>query len=224
VRRFGFHGLSVQYAVRRTTELMGALPRRLAVCHLGAGCSITAVVNGNSIDTSMGFTPLEGLMMARRSGSIDPGLLVYLLRTGGLSADQLDDGLNQASGLVGVSGVSTDMREVLAAADAGNERASLAVAMFVDRAAKVLGGMLASLRGLDALVFTGGIGENEPRIRAGIAAAFEYFDLRLDTSANERASSDAELSAPGAAVRSFVVTAREDLTILADVKRLVWPS
>lgn len=221
LRRFGFHGLSVQYAVRRVTELSGALPRRLLVCHFGAGCSVTAVADGHSIDTSMGFTPLEGMMMARRSGSVDPGLLVYLLREGGLSADQLDEGLNQAAGLLGVSGISTDLREVLAAADADHERARLAVAMFVDRAAEVMGGMLPSLRGLDAVAFTGGIGENSAQVRSEVAACFDFLGLRIDEESNETADGDVEVTAPGATIRSFVIAAREDLTILADVKRVL---
>jgi acetate kinase len=224
LRRFGFHGLSVQYAVGRVSELLGARPRRLVVCHFGAGCSVTAVANGQSINTSMGFTPLEGMMMTRRSGSIDPGLVVYLLRSGGLSPDQVDKGLNQASGLLGVSGVSTDLREVIAAAQAGNERATLAVSMFVDRAAQAISGMLPCLGGLDALVFTGGIGEHSALARMRVAAAFDYLGMHIDDAANENATGDVELSAPTAQVRIFVIEAREDLTILADVKRLVWPA
>jgi acetate kinase len=219
LRRFGFHGLSVQYAAGRVAELLGAMPGRLAVCHLGAGSSITAVADGRSVDTSMGFTPLEGLMMARRSGSVDPGLLLYLLRSGGISVDELDHGLNFESGLLGVSGVSGDLREIVAA---GTERAELAIEMFIHRAAFVLGGMIASLGGLDALVFTGGIGEHSARIRAGIAARFGYLGLLLDDAANERASSDAEVSAGGATVGTFVLTAREDLAMLREVKRLLW--
>src|SRR5215207_4144262 len=155
LRRYGFHGLSVQYGVGRVAEMLGRRPARLVVCHLGAGCSITAVAEGRSVDTSMGFTPLEGLMMARRSGSVDPGLLVYLLQRQGVSVAELDHGLNEESGLLGVSDVSTDVRAVLAASDMGNQRARLAIDMFVHRVVASVGAMVATLGGLDALVFTG---------------------------------------------------------------------
>src|SRR5205823_7912606 len=133
LRRFGFHGLSVQYAVRRSRELLGVLPRRLVVCHLGAGCSVTAVLEGRSVDTSMGFTPLEGLMMARRSGSVDPGLLLYLLRSNKVSVAELEATLNGRSGLLGVSALSADLRVIVEAAQSGNARAALACDMFVHR-------------------------------------------------------------------------------------------
>ncbi|MCA1646207.1 MAG: acetate/propionate family kinase [Chloroflexi bacterium] len=199
VRRFGFHGLSVQYALGRATQMLGCQPGRLVVCHLGAGCSITAVANGRSVDTSMGFTPLEGLMMARRSGSVDPGLLAYLLAHQGVSVSELDHALNEQSGLQGVSGVSADMREVLAAADQGNVRAALARDMFVHRVVSTIGAMTATLGGLDALVFTGGIGEHSAPIRTAVCARLDYlqpFEL-------------------------LVIPAREDLSILREVVRVL---
>jgi acetate kinase len=217
LRRFGFHGLSVQHAVHRSTELLGARPGRMVVCHLGAGCSATAVADGRSVDTSMGFTPLEGLVMVRRSGSVDPGLLLYLLQEEGLSADELDRGLNEQSGLAGVSGVSADLRAVLAAADAGHERSQLALDLFVHRLVATIGGLTATLGGLDALVFTGGIGEHSARIRARVAAAFRYLGLRVDEAINATTAGDADLSAADSRVRVLVVTAREDLTVLRDV-------
>jgi acetate kinase len=220
LRRFGFHGLSVQYAVRRTSELLGHRAARLLVCHLGAGCSITAVADGHSVDTSMGFTPLEGLMMAQRAGSIDPGLLLYLLGPGRMTPSDLERGLNEQAGWLGVSGVSDDMRAVLAAADTGNQRARLAVDVFVHRAARVAGGLLASLRGLDALVFTGGIGEHSAPIRARIAERLKHVGVAVDDFANAEAQGDANISA-GALVQTLVVTAREDLAILSEVRRLV---
>jgi acetate kinase len=220
LRRFGFHGLSVEYAAGRVAELHGGMPRRLVVSHLGAGCSVTALSSGVSVETSMGFTPLEGVMMARRSGSVDPGLLLYLQRSLGVSAEQLEHALNFESGLLGVSGVSADLREVLAAA---TERTELAVEMFIHRAALVIGGMVATLGGLDALAFTGGIGEHSPRIRAGIATRFAYAGMALDAQANAQAAGDAEISPAGAAVRTFVVTAREDLAMLRQVRNLLWP-
>jgi acetate kinase len=222
LRRFGFHGLSVQYAVRRARELLGAPPPRMVVCHLGAGCSVTAVRDGQSIDTSMGFTPLDGLMMARRSGAVDPGLLVYLLRHAGLSLDELDRGLNQDAGLVGVSGVSEDWRAVEAAAAAGNQRARLAVAIFVHRLVGAVGGMVAALGGLDAIVFTGGIGEHSLEVRQPVARSFAFAGLRLASpSSDADTGTDRDVSSPESSVRALVITAREDLTVLAEVKRLV---
>jgi acetate kinase len=223
LRRFGFHGLSVQYAVRRSRELLGSLPRRMVVCHLGAGCSVTAVMDGQSIDTSMGFTPLEGLMMARRSGSVDPGLLVFLLRHAGLSLDELDHGLNGAAGLVGVSGVSEDWRAVESAAADGNRRAQLAVEIFLHRLVGAVGSMIGALGGLDVIVFTGGIGEHSLAARQAVAQSFGFAGLRLapTPSADADADADADVAVPDSAVRALVITAREDLTALAEVKRLV---
>jgi acetate kinase len=219
LRRFGFHGLSVEYAAGRATELLGRQPPRLVVCHLGAGCSVSALANGHSVDTSMGLTPLEGLMMARRSGSVDPGLLLHVLTRQGVGAAELDHTLNEESGLQGVSGVSADMREVLAAA-AGNERAQLAVDMFVHRLVSTLGGMVATLGGLDALVFTGGIGEHSAVIRQAVCAPLAYLGLRLGDEAPE-AASDRDIAAAGSSVRVLVITAREDLSILRQVRRVV---
>jgi acetate kinase len=220
-RRFGFHGLSVQYAVERSTALLGVLPKRLIVCHLGAGCSVTAVAAGQSIDTTMGFTPLEGLMMARRSGSVDPGLLLYLLTRKGLSPVQVEGGLNEQSGLFGVSGVSADLRPVLAAAQAGHERAQLAVAMFVRRVVSAVGALSASLGGLDALVFTGGIGEHSAEIRAQVIAALSYLGLRLDAGLNAERSADMDVATADSDVRILVLEAREDLAILREVRTLL---
>jgi acetate kinase len=220
LRRFGFHGLSVMYAVRRARELLGEVPRRLVVCHLGAGCSVTAVQEGRSVDTSMGFTPLEGVMMATRSGSLDPGLLLYLQQQG-VSVADLDDALNDRSGLLGVSGVAGDLRAVLAAADGGDERARLAYAMFIHGLVRMVGAMVAVLGGVDALIFTGGIGEHSPRVRRDVAAAFASAGLRLDAAANEAPTGDVDVAPGDAAVRVLVVAAREDLAVLWEVKRLL---
>jgi acetate kinase len=222
LRRFGFHGLSVQYAVRRSRELLGTLARRMIVCHLGAGCSVTAVEDGRSVDTSMGFTPLEGLMMARRSGSVDPGLLIYLLKHAGLAFPDLDRGLNEDSGLLGVSGVSSDWRAVEAAATAGNARAELARAIFLHRLVAAVGAMAATLGGLDALVFTGGIGENSVEVRAAVAAGLSFAGVRLGAVlADTTGGGDRDVAAADSSVRVLVVGAREDLTVLAEVRRLV---
>jgi acetate kinase len=223
VRRFGFHGLSVSYAVARTRELLAydQSTRRLVVCHLGAGCSITAVADGVSVDTSMGFTPLEGLMMAQRSGSVDPGLLLYLLTRHGMDAASLDQALNERSGLLGVSGVSADLRQVLAAAEAGQERARLARDMFVHRIVSCIGAMVAVLGGLDALVFTGGIGEHSSLVRSAATDAIAYLGVRLASDVNQSNPVDRDISEPGSAVRVLVITAREDLAILRQVKQIL---
>jgi acetate kinase len=223
LRRFGFHGLSVQYAVGRVAELLAHAPGRIVVCHLGAGCSVTAVADGRSVDTSMGFTPLEGIMMARRSGSVDPGLLLHLLGQQGMSVADLDHGLNERAGLQGVSGVSADLRAVLAAEEAGDHRCRLAVGMFVHRLVAAIAGMTGVLGGLDALVFTGGIGEHSAVIRTRAAAPLAYLGLRLDPMANVSAVGDADIAAPDSRVRVLVVGAREDLAIVREVRRvLAW--
>jgi acetate kinase len=172
IRRYGFHGISHQYAARRAAEILGSASARVIVCHLGNGASVCAVRDGKSVDTTMGFTPLEGLMMGTRSGSVDPGIIIYLLRHHGYTADQLDGILNRESGLLGVSGVSGDMREILAAIDHGNERAKLAFDIYAHRLCREVGGMLGVLGGADALVFTGGVGENCAPLRDAVAKQF----------------------------------------------------
>jgi acetate kinase len=219
VRRYGFHGLSVQYAMRRVGELLGSVPARLVVCHLGSGCSVSAVADGRSVDTSMGFTPLEGLMMGRRSGSVDPGLLLHLLSRRGLDVAGLDAGLNEQSGLLGVSGISADLRKVQEAIERGEALARLAVDMFVHRLVATVGGMVAVLGGLDGLIFTGGIGEHSAPIRAAVASRLAHLGIQLDAEANACASADADVTTAASAVRVLVVTAREDLTVLAEVKQ-----
>jgi acetate kinase len=226
LRRFGFHGLSVSYAVARAGELLGRLPRRLVVCHLGAGCSITALNDGHSVDTSMGFTPLEGLMMAQRSGSVDPGLLLYLQTRKQVTPAEMERALNERSGLLGVSGVSADLRQVLAAAQAGNHRAQLARDIFIHRLVSCIGGMVAVLHGLDALVFTAGIGEHSAPIRAAVCGAFDHLGLDLDLALNDDAAvaTDRDLARAGSSVRILVIAAREDLSILRQVIRVLdWP-
>jgi acetate kinase len=221
LRRYGFHGLSVQYALRRATEMLGQRPGRLVVAHLGSGCSITAVRDGRSVDTSMGFTPLEGLMMGSRSGSVDPGLLLYLLARQGVSAEDLDSGLNERAGLLGVSGVSGDLRKVQAAADAGTDRARLAIEMFVHRLVAAVGGMAAVLGGLDALVFTGGIGEHSAAIRGAVAERLGHLGVTVDSAANAHVDGDSDIAADAGRARVLVIAAREDLSVLAEVKRVL---
>jgi acetate kinase len=217
LRRFGFHGLSVAHAAERARAMTGRTPPRLVVCHLGSGCSVTAVQDGRSVDTTMGFTPLEGLMMGTRSGSVDPGLLLHLQSRHGLGAAELREALTEKSGLLGVSGVSSDLREVLAAADAGSARAALAYQRFVLFARRAIGAMIAVLGGLDVLVFTGGIGENSPRVRRDLASSLRFAGAQLDDAANEAATSDQDVARADSAVRILVVCAREDRVILREV-------
>lgn len=219
LRRFGFHGLSVAHATERTREMMQRTPPRLVVCHLGSGCSVTAVKEARSIDTTMGYTPLEGLMMGTRSGSVDPGLLLHLQTRHGLGAAELREALAERSGLLGVSGISGDLREVLAAADAGSVRAALAYERFILYAKRAIGSMMGVLGGLDALVFTGGIGENSPRVRRDLVSSLAFSGAHLDDDANQAAKPDADVARRDSAARILVVRAREDLVILRETLR-----
>jgi acetate kinase len=225
LRRYGFHGLSVEYSLGRARDILGKTPRRMIVCHLGSGCSITAVADGRSVDTTMGFTPLEGVMMATRSGSIDPGLLLYLQGRLGIAIAELQATLESRSGLLGVSGVSGDLRQVLAAADGGAARARLAYDRYVWSMRRAVGSMAAVLGGADAVVFTGGVGEHSERVRADVAAALGFVGLRLDDAANRGAAAeDRVISAGDSAIAALVVHAREDLTILDQILRLAQPA
>jgi acetate kinase len=215
VRRYGFHGLSVQWAAERVPA------RRLVVCHLGGGCSITAVRDGSSLDTTMGFSPLEGVPMATRSGSVDPGALLYVLRERGVSVDELDRALEHDSGLAGLSGRSGDVRELLAAEAGGDAPARRALAVYVHRIAGAVAAMTASLGGLDALVFTAGVGEGSPAIRKRVCARLRFLGVKLDPGANASATPDADVGAPGSAVRIVVIAAREELVVARAVRRLL---
>jgi acetate kinase len=220
VRRFGFHGLSVAWSVERAAALLDRPVEelRLVVAHLGSGCSVTAVDGGRSVDTSMGMTPLEGLMMGTRSGSVDPGLLLELLDDGRLTLAELRHALQRESGLLGVSGVSADLREVQHAAAAGDRRASLAIDLFVRRTAAGIAAVASTLPTLDALVFTAGIGENAADIRAAICGRLAVLHVPSELVS---ADGDANLSPAGASVQVLRVEAREDLVIGREVARLL---
>jgi acetate kinase len=222
IRRYGFHGISHQYCAARTARVLGRDldSLRVVTCHLGHGCSLAAVRNGRSVDTTMGFTPLEGLMMGSRSGSIDPGILIHLLREEKYSASRLEELLNRESGLLGVSGVSDDMRQILSAMQDGNARASLAFDTFIHRLRQQMGAMIASLGGVDALAFTAGIGENSPEVRAEACAGFEFLGLKIDGRKNVQSPVDCDIAAPESAVRVVVVAAREDWAIARECWRL----
>jgi acetate kinase len=221
LRRFGFHGLSVQHAVGRARALLDRVPERAIVCHLGSGCSITAVANGRSVDTTMGFTPLEGVMMGTRSGSVDPGLLLYLLGSCGVSVDELGDVLEHQSGLQGVSGRSGDLRDILAAATTGDARARRAYEQFVWSLRRAVGAMAGVLGGVDAIVFTGGIGENSAPVRRDVARALAFTGLRLAGETASSGAADRLISTPESPVAALLVHAREDLVILGEVVRRI---
>jgi acetate kinase len=222
IRRYGFHGINHQYCAERAAQMLGkdlAAPH-LVTCHLGNGCSLAAIREGHSVDTTMGFTPLEGLMMGTRSGSVDPGILIYLLRENHLTGDQMDALLNTKSGLLGISGVSGDMRQVIGAMKDGNERAKLAFEIFVHRLRSCLGSMIAVLGGIDALVFTAGMGENSPEVRAAACANLAFIGAKLDPKKNAQPRLDADISYPDSRVRILVIRAQEDWAIARDCWRL----
>jgi acetate kinase len=215
IRRFGFHGINHEYCAHRAASMLRREVSTLKIvsCHLGNGCSLAAIDSGKSIDTTMGFTPLEGLMMGTRSGSIDPGIFTHLVQTGAGNPADLDKFLNHESGLLGVSGVSNDMRDVLSAAQKGNKRAKLAFEIFVHRLQSEIGAMAASLAGIDVLVFTAGIGENSPEVRRSACARLEFLGIELDETANSSAKLDTDISLPDSRVRILVIRAQEDWSI-----------
>ena len=222
IRRYGFHGLSHAYATRRAGQLLGHTPARLIVCHLGSGASLAAVRDGRSVDTTMGFTPLEGLVMATRSGTVDPGLVLWLIEHADIPPADLASVLERRSGLLGLAGAS-DIRQVLTAADQGDERARLALAVYLHRLCGLAGSMAAALNGLDTLVFTGGVGENAPDIRRWAAAGLGFLGVSVDAARNAGAAGDTDITDPGAAVRTFVIAAREDLEIARQVREILGP-
>jgi acetate kinase len=219
LRRYGFHGLSHSYASRRAAELLEREPEdlRLVTAHLGSGASLAAVEGGRSVDTTMGFTPLDGLVMATRSGSVDPGLLLWVQRHSGRAATQMESELDRESGLLGLSGHS-DLREVIAGADSGEERCRLALDVYLHRLTAGVAAMAAAMGGIDALVFTGGIGEHLGRVRAEACGRLGFLGVDLDPDLNSSARADAVISPPDAAAGTVVVTAREDVEIARGVR------
>lgn len=222
IRRYGFHGINHQYCAQRTAQLLNRDLKslRLITCHLGNGCSLAAILDGISINTTMGFTPLEGLMMGTRSGSVDPGILIHLLRHQGLDAEKLDEILNRNSGLKGVSGLSGDMRHIQTAIAQGNSRAQLAFNVYIHSLCSNIGAMLASLGRLDALVFTGGVGENQPQVRALACEAFEFLGVKLDLDKNTQSPTDTDIATPDSNVRVLIIQAQEDWAIATECWKL----
>jgi acetate kinase len=225
IRRYGFHGISHQYCAHRAAELLGRdlNELRLVICHLGNGCSLSAVKGGHSIDTTMGFTPLDGLMMGTRSGSVDPGILIHLIRQGH-TADQLDQLLNKGSGLKGISGVSHDWRTIEQAISQGNDRAKLARDMYLHRLKANVGAMIMGLGGVDAIVFTAGIGEHAVSVRAAVGEALGLLGAGIDAAKNAASPVDADIATAESTVRMLVIHTQEDWAIAQDCWRCLNPA
>jgi acetate kinase len=223
IHRYGFHGINHQYCAARAAQLLrrDLSSLKLVTCHLGNGCSLAAIEEGHTIDTTMGFTPLEGLMMGTRSGSVDPGILTYLMRQGRLQPQEIDDVLNKESGLLGISGISGDMREILASMKQGHSRANLAFDIYVHRLQSGIGAMVAVLGGIDVLVFSAGVGENSAEVRGAACKQLVFLGLKLDDAANAQHPSDRDIAAPDSAVRVLIIRAQEDWAIARECWHLM---
>ena len=218
IKRYGFHGISHRYCSKRAAEVLNSPLEslRLINCHLGNGCSLAAILEGKSIQTTMGFTPLEGLMMGTRSGSIDPAIPLYLIREKGLSVDEVDTMLNKSSGLLGVSGVSADLREIMTAIEEGNQRAALAFSMYIQRLNANIASLLPILGGLDALIFTAGVGENSSLVRAKVCEKLAFLGIELDIEKNKTAKGDQIISTSQSTVKVLIIHTEEDWVIAED--------
>ena len=223
VRRYGFHGTSHRYVSSRCAELMGKPIEELKIvsCHMGNGSSLAAIDHGKCIDTSMGFTPLVGLPMGTRCGDLDAGVIQYLMNKYGYSIDEMLNILNKKSGVLGVSGVSSDFRDLDKAASEGNERAKLALDMFHYWVAKVAGSYVAAMNGVDAIVYTAGVGENSSATRAAISEYFGYLGVKIDAEANKKRGEDIEISTPDSKVKVFVIPTNEELVIARDTRDII---
>ena len=223
IRRYGFHGISHRYVAQRAAQLLSKdlTELKMITCHLGNGCSLAAVRDGVSVDTTMGFTPLDGLMMGSRSGSVDPGILLHLIRNDQCTANELDTLLNKGSGLKGISGLSNDMRQVAEAAEQGSDRAQLALDMFIHTLRRNIGAMLSNLGGLDALVFTAGIGENSVDIWQSACAGWEFLGLALNPDKLHRSKADQDIAATDSKVRVLVIHTQEEWAIAQDCVKIL---
>ncbi len=224
VRKYGFHGTSHYYASRRAAELMGVPVENLNIitCHLGNGCSIDAVRDGYAVDTSMGFTPLEGLVMGTRTGDIDAAAVLYIMEKESFTPEEMNEVLNRKSGLLGITGISPDIREIHAEAETGNDSAKLALEMYSYRIKKYISAYIGVLGGVDALVFTGGVGENDSRVRSKSCEGLSFAGIEIDEKKNEASGDERELdiSADGSPVRVFVIAADEEIVIAREAERL----
>ena len=222
IRRYGFHGFSHAYAARRAAEMLQRPPKdlRVVTCHLGAGASLAAVRGGRSVDTTMGFTPLEGLVMATRSGTVDPGLILYLQRQAGMTEPMLTEALDRRGGLLALSGTG-DMREILERIAAGDDDAELAFDVYVHRLRGLIAAMAAAMGGLDALVFTGGVGENAAPVRAATADGLRFLGVEVGPTLNSSLGPDNDISTPGARVATLVIKAGEAVEVAREVRRVL---
>ena len=218
LRRYGFHGTSHKYVAQQAAEMMGEhmSDLRFITCHLGNGASIAAIKYGKSIDTSMGYTPLEGLVMGTRSGEIDPAIIPFLMEKENMNAQQIDDYLNRRSGILGISGLSSDFRDLESAANRGDERSQLAIDIFAYKVKKYIGGYVAAMGGVDAIIFTAGLGENSPFMRDKICNGLEYLGTRIDPELNKLRGKQMEISLKRARVKIFVIPTNEELVIARD--------
>jgi acetate kinase len=222
IRRYGFHGTSHRYVSRRAIEMLGGKSGlRIVCCHLGNGSSLSAVRDGLCVDTTMGLTPLAGVPMGTRSGDIDPAVVQFVMNKEGVSVDKMLDILNKKSGVLALSGVSSDFRDLHDAAAEGNERAALALDKFIYEVQKAIGAYAAALGGVDAIVFTAGIGENSGSLRARIASGFEYLGAKLDPEKNNISGEEADVSTADSKVKFLVIPTNEELMIARDTKELV---
>ena len=223
VRKYGFHGTSHRFVSKRAAEMLGSADGkglRLVICHLGNGSSLSAVVDGKCVDTSMGITPLEGMVMGTRSGDLDPATLQYIMKRDGIDIEEMTNILNKKSGLLGISGISSDMRDLTAAMEEGNERATLAIKMMTYRLKKYIAGYAAAMGGVDAIVFTGGIGENVGHIRKAAVEGLEFMGVKLDEAKNDVTRSDGFIEAADSKVKILVVKTNEELAIARDTLEL----
>ena len=222
LRRYGFHGTSHRYVAQKAAEMMGEhmSDLRIITCHLGNGASLTAIKYGRSVDTSMGYTPLEGLIMGTRSGEIDPAIIPFLMEKENMDAQQIDNFLNRRSGILGISGLSSDFRDLEAAANNGDERSQLAIDVFAYKVKKYIGGYVAAMGGVDAIVFTAGLGENSPFMREKICSGLEYLGTRIDPELNKIRGKAREVSIKRARTKIFVIPTNEELVIARDTKRI----
>ena len=222
LRRYGFHGTSHRYVAQRAAEMMGEhmSDLRIITCHLGNGASLTAIKYGRSVDTSMGYTPLEGLIMGTRSGEIDPAIIPFLMEKENMDAQQIDNFLNRRSGILGISGLSSDFRDLEQAANNGDERSQLAIDIFAYKVRKYIGGYVAAMGGVDAIVFTAGLGENSPFMREKICNGLEFLGTRIDPELNKIRGKAREISVKRARTKIFVVPTNEELVIARDTKRI----
>jgi acetate kinase len=223
IHRYGFHGINHQYCAARAAQLLrrDLNSLKLVSCHLGNGCSLAAIREGHSIDTTMGFTPLDGLMMGTRSGSVDPGILTYLMREGRLQPQEIDDVLNKESGLLGVSGISGDMRQIVVSMKHNHPRAKLAFDIYVHRLQAGIGAMVAVLGGVDGLIFTAGVGENSVEVREAVCKQLGFLGLELDDAANAQRSPDGDIAMPDSAIRVLIIRAQEDWAIAKECWHLM---